>query len=52
MNHPPVHASLVVADGDDLGAGADGKLVLLGRPANAGGGSVDPERRKKSEKSP
>ena len=44
MNHPPVHASLVVADGDDLGTGADGKLVLLGRPANASGGTVDPEK--------
>merc|ERR1719270_3365637 len=46
LSDPPVHASLVVADGDDLGTGADGKFVLLRRPANAGGGSVNPEKYK------
>ena len=41
--HPPVHAGLVVADGDDLGARAHRELVLLWRPAHAGGRPVYPD---------
>ena len=46
LGHPPVHAGLVVADGDDLGSGAHGELVLVRGPANTGGRS---EKRKRWE---
>ena len=38
----PVHSSFVIADGDNFSARADGKLVLLRRPADASGCPVDP----------
>ena len=44
LGHPPVLLLLVVADGDDLGPAAHRELVLVGRPADAGGGAVDPQQ--------
>merc|ERR1711971_1543969 len=44
--HPPVHSSFVVADGDYLSTRSNSKLILLRRPADAGGCSVDPEKYK------
>ena len=34
---------LEVADGDESRSAADGELVLLGRPLDAGRGAVDPQ---------
>lgn len=39
----PVIVLLEVADGDEAGTTAHGKLVLLGRPADAASGAVDPQ---------
>ena len=44
LGDPPVVLCLEVADGDESVAGADGELVLLGRPAHARGSAVDAQQ--------
>lgn len=41
---PPVVFLLEIADGDELGAGSDGELVLVGAPLAADGRPVDTEQ--------
>lgn len=44
LGDPPVVLLLEVADGDHAGSRADGELLLGGRPADKGGGTVDSEQ--------
>ena len=44
LGDPPVVLGLEVADGDESVAGADGELVLLGRPAHARRRAVDAQQ--------
>lgn len=44
LGDPPVVVLVEVADGDDLGAGGDGELVLTRRPGAAGGRTVDTQQ--------
>lgn len=44
LGDPPVVLLLEVADGDYAGSRADGELLLRGRPAHKGGGTVDAEQ--------
>ena len=44
LRDPPVVILIEVADGDDLGAGGDGELVLTRRPGTASGGTVDTQQ--------
>ena len=44
LGYPPIVFLIEVADGDDLGARGNGKLVLARRPGAAGRGTVDSQQ--------